>query len=391
MKSNKNSLNLPTETLLLPLLYFFGRVILSLALLPNNLRGLGDLAVYHQWADKFGWMYIDAWSEYPPLFPFLNKLIYFLSRGDFFLFLFISAILFSLAGALVILIHALIAHRLYDQKEASIRNIIFFGLLAPLPYTWWYFDLIPVLFMLLGILFLLENKSVKAGLALGLGILTKWFPVFALVAAGRLLPRRKALQTILIALGCALLVFGALYLISPQMTGASLKALVNRNSYETLWALIDGNMHTGEVFLMEEHADPASLDAPRGNPPVIPSWVTLLIFGALGLWCIFRVKHDDPRNMIAVTGITTVIFFLWCSGWSPQWILFLLPLITLSFKWNQALMIASALILLTILEWPVFLARGFFGALYLLVPLRYGLFISMIVLWVKSLRKALSD
>jgi hypothetical protein len=371
---------------LLPLLYFFGRMILGLSLLPNNLEGAGDLDTYFAWAQNNGWIYFDAWSEYPPLFPWINKLIYLLSGGNYYFFLFLSVLVFSLAGALVIYVHGLIAERLHGQKEGFIRNLIFFGLLSPLPYTWWYFDLIPVLLMLLGIWYMLENKTVKSGVAIGLGILTKWFPVFALVAAWRCLPRKKALQVTLIALGLTALVFGGLSIVSPEMTTASLKAQFGRNSYQTLWALVDQNYTSGAVFLVEEQTNPALATYRRGNPAVIPTWATLLVFGALGLYSISKVKAEKESNLIAVLGITWALFLLWCPGWSPQWILYLLPLITLSLNWNKALFTASFFILLTIIEWPTLLIHGYFHTLWLIVPLRIGFFAYLIVSWVKALR-----
>lgn len=393
MRSTKKAFQLPAESLLYPLLFFFGRIILTLSLLPNLQDGVGGLQVYYQWADLFDWAFVDYWSEYPPLFPWLNKSIYLLCQGDYYLFLLVSVLIFSLAGAMLLVVHSKLSHRFYQPKEANIRDLMLFGLLSVLPYTWWYFDLIPVLLMMLGLQLLLENKVLASGFSLAAGILSKWFPLFVLVAAIRALPGKKALKLSLITLGMTVLIFGGLYWLSPVNTGASITALTGRNSYETAWALIDGNMTTGEVFLPSEHADPAAAarDTQRGNAAVIPSWLTLPIFGLLGLAAIWKMERGRDHHVISLTGITMCVFFIWCSGWSPQWILFLLPLITLSFTWNRALLLSGSLIFLTILEWLVLLARHIYPALYVIAPLRVILLAVMTYHWVKSLRGTAAD
>ncbi len=70
-----------------------------------------------------------------------------------------------------------------------------------------------------------------------------------------------------------------------------------------------------------------------------------------------------------------VLFFLWSPGYSPQWILFLLPLILLSLPVREGILISVVLTLVNLLEWPVMLSRGYFWSLNYLIPLRTSLMI----------------
>jgi ABC-type Na+ efflux pump permease subunit len=69
-----------------------------------------------------------------------------------------------------------IARRLYGEKGALIRTLMFFALLAPLPYTWWYFDLIPVFLTLIALDALLLRKEASSGTFIAMGMLANGSP-----------------------------------------------------------------------------------------------------------------------------------------------------------------------------------------------------------------------
>jgi hypothetical protein len=367
--------------LLLPMLYFFGRILLFLGLIPNDLHGFGDFPTYFGWAGLKGWPFFDYWVEYPPIFPFLNAGIFKLASGQQFLYDFLLVLLISLAGAACIWAFQRIATRLYGERAGWIRTVIYFAVLAPLPYTWWYYEPLPLVCMLLGIDWAQRKEDLKAGVAIGLGILTKWFPIFLLPAIWRYLPRRRAWQVILLALGLTIVVVGGLYAVSPRMTGASLSSQPGRNSWQTVWALIDGNNNTGEYILLDERTDPAAARIVRGNPAKIPTLLTLAIFLGIGLWLFLRIRATDDRSMIAFIGITWAIFFLWSPGWSPQWILYLIPLILLTLPHEKGMFMVILLSLVTLFEWPFVLTHHLYAGMWLIVPARMALLVWLIVQW----------
>jgi len=376
---------------LLPALYVVGRLFLFLALIPDNWTGFGDLQQYFATAGLKGWPYINYWMEYPPVFPFSSTLFYNLAGGNPFLFDLLLCLLFGLAGAACLVVFRRIAIRLWGERGAVRRSVIFFALLAPLPYTWWYFELIPVFLMLLAIYTLLARRWKLSGVSIGIGALVKWFPAIVLPAIWRSRPPREALRITILVVLLVAVVFGILYAISPDMTRASLISQPSRSSWQTVWALIDGNYTTGEYILLNDRLDPNIAGIGRGNPPVIPPGLTLILFGGIGLWLLWRARlADNDLGTLAMVGVTWMLFLLWSPGWSPQWILYLLPLILLTLAEKRGLVICLGLILVTLLEWPTFLKHDLWQGLWLIVPLRMILFCLLLWCWIPLTRPKIS-
>jgi len=377
-----NEINL---TNLLPFLFMAGRMLLYLAFIPNGLHGFGDFPIYFDNAALPGLPYFQYWSEYPPVFAWTIEIIYLLTQGNQFLFDFILYFLLSITGAISIWLVAKISTLLSDnEKDNTVRTIIYFGFLAFTAYSWWYFDLIPVTMMLAAIYFILKNKDHSAAIWLGIGILTKWFPILLLPAIFRMRKLKSFICITSIALGLVVLVWGLHYLLSPTMTWASLQAQPSRASWQTIWALIDGNMTTGAFVPIEEKIWPEAATFQRGNPAVISSWITLIFFVTIGIWLLFKIDPEKKENLLPMFGITWTLFLIWSPGWSPQWVLYLLPLICLSLPIQKALILTFGLFLITFIEWPLLLTHHFFEGLWVVVPIRLLFFILLVILWIQS-------
>ncbi|MHB8134266.1 MAG: hypothetical protein ACYDH1_08595 [Anaerolineaceae bacterium] len=384
-KPDKKSLSIVE---LLPILFFAGRILLFLALIPNDLHGFGDFQVYYDIAAIPGLPFFQYWSEYPPVYAWTIEFIYFLSSGNQFIFDFILYLLLTIAGSVSIWQVAKISELLFKDESKNLwRVILYFGFLAFNSYTWWYFDLIPVALMLLAIYAVLKGKDTMARLWLGIGILAKWFPILLLPAIFRFKERKTFLKIAGIAIGMTVIVWGIHILVSPTMTLASLQSQPSRSSWQTFWALIDGNMTTGAFVPMEERIWPEAATFPRGNPSIIPSWATLLVFGGLGFWILLKTKLNQAHSFLSMIGITWALFLLWSIGWSPQWILYVLPLIVLTLPLNAAILFAFGISLITFIEWPFLLSHRIFEGLWLVVPIRLILLTGMILQWYKQIRR----
>jgi hypothetical protein len=363
-------------------------VLLYLAFIPNGLHGFGDFPIYYENAALPGLPYFQYWSEYPPVFAWTIEVIYLLSQGNQFLFDFILYFLLTIAGAISIWLVAKISALLSDnERDTSIRTIIYFGFLSFTAYSWWYFDLIPVTMMLAAIYFLLKGKDTTSAIWLGIGILTKWFPILLLPAIFRTRKLKPFIRITSIAIGLAVIVWGIHYLLSPTMTWASLQSQPSRASWQTIWALIDGNMTTGAFLPIAEKLNPESATFRMGNPAVIPTWLTLIVFAAIGIWLLFRINTQEKQSLIAMIGITWVVFLIWSTGWSPQWVLYLLPLICLSLPPTKSLLLTFGLLFISLIEWPVLLSHHYFAGLWVIVPVRLVLFTILIVLWVQTYKQ----
>jgi hypothetical protein len=326
------------------------------------------------WVDDGRLPYLHYWVEYPPLFPFLSVLLYLLlPRYESFAGgLALVQLLFE-AGSLVLIYR--IARQALGQAQAERTAWIYALLFAPVASWWLSFDAVATFFLLLTIERWLAGRRIQSALAMGLGGLVKWFPLLFLPVATRFRLRwRQAVVYAVVAAFVVVGVVGLLAALSPTYTLASLRSLGQRASWQTVWALLDGNLGTGAY--QASRLDPAAAALPQGNPAVVPTWLSTLLFASLYLWLWLRSPESGrPPNVLQLTSLTVVLFFLWSRGWSPQWLGMLTPLSFLSLPLERAALFIVVLTFVNLAEWPVLLSRGMTGWLYLTVPLRTGLLV----------------
>jgi hypothetical protein len=160
-----------------------------------------------------------------------------------------------------------------------------------------------------------------------------------------------------------------LWLISPKFTTASLLSQSSKGSWETVWALIDGNLSTGNFGDLVERLDATLASKPVGNPARISGWMTLPIFALAGFFLLVKSKPSFHRPVSAL-GLAICLFFLWSPGWSVQWVLYVVPLFLLGLEKRHAALLTMTFLLVNLLEWPILLSRGLFNLLPLTVLTR---------------------
>jgi hypothetical protein len=167
------------------------------------------------------------------------------------------------------------------------------------------------------------------------------------------------LKSGLVALLVIVLILGPLLILSPDYTLASLLAQPAKSSWQTVWALIDGNIgNTGNFGLLDDHFDPTKATEMLYNPSRLPPWLTMMPFILLG-WLIFtRSLARNKENSLILTALILTMFFLWAKGWSPQWQLYLFPLLLLSLPLGRAVIFVLLLSWINLLEWPIILSRN---------------------------------
>jgi hypothetical protein len=360
----------------LPALVLLGIRLLTLAALPfEALVGYGDYRHFYNLAQMAvegggGLPFIGHWVEFPPIFPFLSVVIYRLCAGRFHTYASALAVLMLVFDLGNLWIFTRLARRHLSESQAKLAVWLYLGFLVVPAFGWWTFEPMAVFWMLLTLLAISERKPMWAGVAAGLGFLTKLFPILSLAVAWAFRPWRRALVATAVAVGIVAIVLGSLFLASPEMTGASLGSQFSKGSWETVWALVDGNLKTGLLGSLEERADPMLAFQPRGQPAVVPHWIPTLVAAAavfLAIWCVRR--RSDQEIMCFLTFLFCVML-LWSRGWSPQWLAHLIPLLLLTFSVQRALYLGFGLALVALLEWPVLLSRNRFDLLWLPVVLR---------------------
>ena len=355
--------NQPRDSLWFILSLFIGfRLMMLMAWPAETLTQYGDYQHYYNLAalSEMGLLpFLDYWSEYPPIFPFLSVALYQMSGGvfkNYALLLSLTLLAFE-TGSLVLLYR--MASEIRDKSQATWVSGLYVALFIPVFIWLGTFEAMTAFFVLLTLFALRRGQSSLPGIAIGLGALTKLLPLLLLATIWRTRGWRAALVTGLLALLVCLVVLGPLLILSPDHTLASLKSQGSKSSWQTVWALLDGNTaNTGIFGPVADHFDPVKPMTQLYNPSRVPGWLTLIPFALLGLFIFTRpvLRHADDPFIFAA--LTFTILFLWAKGWSPQWQIFLVPLLLLSLPIQRALLFVLVLGFINLLEWPILLSRG---------------------------------
>jgi hypothetical protein len=378
------------------LLYLFIglRVVL---LMSRDLAGLmqyGELMNFYRLAEitqVTGRLpFVGYWSEYPPVFVWLNLglhqfLIVWRGLADH-TYYYALSLLYVIADCGNLWLIYRLGERLYGPDHGPDIAWVYALLGVPLVLMTWTFEAVTEFFMLLGLWLLLEGKETRSAVAIATGVLTKVMPGLLTPVVWRFRPpRRAAIYTAIIAM-LGMLAYLPFIIISPTFTLASLRSQLGKSSWQTIWALIDGNFGTGNFGPLIDRLDPAMAGVMLGNPPLIPGWVTLVVFGALYVYLFTRPMRRTDRALVAFFGVTWCVFMLWAKGWSPQWMAMITPLMLLVFPSREGILAVLLFGVINFLEWPVMLSRGITWGLYVTVLLRTLFIVGMLVAFFRQCR-----
>jgi len=367
----------------LPIVVLFVALrLMMLATFPaDNLTLYGDYVYYYELAatSERGYLpFIHYWSEYPPVFPFLSVCVYQLARvfGEgYHVYVYLMGLLMLAVNAGNLVLFLRLARRLRGDEAAERLGWVYSVLFVPLIYTWWNFDALTVFSLLLALELLLSGHERWSAVAMGVGALVKLVPLLAFPAVVRTRPWRRWLACGLIAVAVIGAGVAPLLVAGGPMALASFRSPAAWSSWQTVWALVDGNLRTGLLVAAKAHFDPAVATTPVGNPARIPEWVRLVAFGLLYAGVFWKASlREGPHRLVAFVALTFVLFFLWSKGWSPQWQALLFPLLLLALPLRRSVLFILVLSFVNLAEWPVLLSRGLNQWLWVTVPLRTGLF-----------------
>ncbi|QPC80601.1 hypothetical protein G4Y79_12850 [Phototrophicus methaneseepsis] len=356
---------------LLMILFISFRVMMLLAYQPffidGNERGVGtggDRLYYYQLtalADEGYLPFRDWWSEFPPLLYVVTTGVY-LGLGQSATYDTWSLIMGLLSVAsetgVLLLLYA-IASKLHGKSTAIALSWVYAVLFMPIVFAWWNMNTFVLFFLLLGLYWMIRNQDMRSAIAIAIGALFKFVPILAIGAAIRFWHPERALRYVAIALGFFALVYVPFFMINSETASISLTVQFGKPSYQTIWALIDGNYTTGNFGAVEERLDPSSAanaDEAK-NPSVVPGWLRLGVAALIGLFVFMRVRRFDDRGMIAFVAITLLIFYLQSQGWSPQWLAEIIVLTLLIFPTRDGVLVCIMLSFLALIEYPFIFIR----------------------------------
>jgi hypothetical protein len=317
-------------------------------------------ANFVQLSDWGYYPFVHYWMEYPPLFPWLSVILYRLSmllplwrdaQLWYNLLLGSALLLFEIGN--FILIYA-IALKLCTREGAVRCAWLYAGLFFPLMTLLFWFESFPLFFLLLGVYMILARRPVWGGIAAGLGFMVKLVPAFIAPVALRVFPRRsqKAIY-VAVAAGAALLI--ALPFLLSNVTFFLTPFLYQGSTgpWETVWALLDGYYTGGETTPLEMRFDPTNI-AVSFHQSTFPYGIVAAAFVALYLLLYTRrIDWQDNRKAVAFCGLSVSLFLVFSKGYSPQWIVNLLPFIVLLMPDLRGVAYCLLLTGANVLEFPV--------------------------------------
>jgi hypothetical protein len=363
--------------LVLPLFVAF-RLLTLLLLKPGGyIRDWSDFDTFFgisALSDYGLYPFLDFWLEWPPLVPWLAVGAYKLAlnippwpedeRLWFILILGGVFLLFDLGN--LILLHR-IARRIFDAPQTLNRVLWLYALLFPPVYVMLgFFDGVALFFILLALDLILNNQRSFSAIATGVGIMVKVIPVLVLPVAIRSIwsqhknNNREAgieagIYTVVTGLTVVLLATPFL-IYGTEWVAAFLRAMAGRASWETVWAIMEGYYGFGVVT--GDRLNPAETNFAVHQGGGLPLWwqaLNTLLFGSLYLlFFLRRADYHQPRNVISFTGLTITLFLLYSKGYSPQFLVYLLPFIVLTMPNVRGITYALILTILNLLEQPVY-------------------------------------
>jgi hypothetical protein len=331
---------------------------LTLWVAPWSDERVNDLFVYRSFAGPLldgALPYRDIAFEYPPLAAPAIALPGVFGTGDE-AFRWAFA-LWTLAGgaAVVLLCGGLARATGGDPRRAMFAAALMPVLCGALVRT--HFDLFPVALLLAGLLLVCRDRP-RAGLAvLGLGAVTKLFPLVAvpvvlvwLVARGR---RREAWQGALACVATIAVLAGAALAVSPDGAADAVRYQLDRpvqiESSPAMLLLGLDAVGIGEAESVSSHRSNGLLHEASG---AVAALLAGLMVG-LVLLLASRVGRS-PRDLVLASLAATIAFVLLGKVLSPQFVIWALPLGALALAWrSHALAAAVALAaVLTQVEFP---------------------------------------
>ncbi|MFQ6014951.1 MAG: hypothetical protein ACE5NP_05875 [Anaerolineae bacterium] len=294
--------------------------------------------------------YLNLWSAYPPIFPWLVVAVYRLSilippwndPSLWFNSILGTVLLLFEAGNLVLIY--LLGREIYQPAGAVKVGWIYAGLFVPVYTLTGWFEGFPLFFLLLAVYLLIKRRSIWSGVVSAIGFMVKLLPLLVVpialrilwiecrhrVEEGRVLPNRRFLIP-LTYLATTLIVIALIawpfWRLNPHLLFASPLMAAARPPWESVWALLEGNFTYG--IIEADMRDLTSIGVSQ-TPSRLPWALITVAFGLIYLWLYGR-PFDWQRkvSIIAFTALSLNLFVLYNRGYSPQFLVWLLPFLVL--------------------------------------------------------------
>jgi hypothetical protein len=364
--------------------------------MPWSDERVNDLFVYRSYADPVlagAVPYRDIFSEYPPLASAAIVFPGLVGTGEETFRLAFAGWTLLLAGAVVLLCGRVAARTDGDRSRALLAAALAPLLCGALLRT--HFDLAPVALTLVALLLLCTGRP-RSGLAvLGLGVMTKLFPLVIVPVALAWLAgrgqRRQAWQGAVVLVSVVTVLCAAAAVASPDGALDAVRYHLDRPvQIESTPALVlralDG-LGVGEARSVATHRSDGLLHPADG---LVTGAFVAGFLGLLAALAVLAARRPDPRSLVLASLAAVAAFAVLGKVLSPQFMIWVLPLGALAFAWRMHALAATvaAAAILTQVEFPAryfeLVAREPFPVA--VVAARNALLLAALVLVVRALQ-----
>jgi hypothetical protein len=321
---------------------------------------VNDLFVYLRYAEPVlagALPYRDIPSEYPPLASPAIVVPGLVGTGAETFRLVFAGWTFLLAVVVMLLCGALATRTGGDRGRALLAVALLPLLCGALVRT--HFDLAPVALTLAALLLLCTGRP-RAGMAvLGLGAMTKFFPLLiAPVALAWLLGRgrrREAWQGAAALLAVLVVVGAAAVAASPQGALDAVRYHLDRpvqiESTPALSLVVLDEAGLGEAVNVASHGSDGLVHRADG---ILSGVFAAGLVGVIALLALVAARRPDPRDLVLASLAAVTAFAVLGKVLSPQFVIWIVPLGALAFAWRLRTLAATvaAAAVLTQLEFP---------------------------------------
>ncbi|MDO8442909.1 MAG: hypothetical protein Q7S81_01450 [bacterium] len=355
-------------------LYFYISLIIAVGVISASFHGLGllksapwsivysDVLGFFEKASAPGFPYIDKLIEYPVLTGIFIQIMGFIggSRAGYY---FLSAFFLVFFGIIATYFLYKIATEDKDKNKIFLVYWIFApSMLIFFVYNW---DIMAILFSIVAFYFVQKEKNSIAAFFLALGFVSKFFPIIYLPI---LLIKQKTIKEWIKIISVFLTTTVAIngYFALSNFTGWSYFFSLNniRNSNpDSIWTVL-------RFFIFDFSVNQINT-------------ISLILFVMTFGWLIWRFRK---AQFLALCFIATILFLLFNKVFSPQYVLWLLPFLTvlpLNIKAPfYVLEFSNLAALFAILPWFFTKDTGYF---YISIPFVIIRHVALFVILIKAI------
>jgi hypothetical protein len=337
------------KTVATPTLMFVSFRLLMLALSISHFYiWLGD----YRWVKEILLPAFEAhgiWNVWTGYFPLTTVLLYLVLSVLDFASLHLISLIFDTGNLL--LIYG-IGKRFLGKEKAAYLLWVYSSIFITI--QWWILPLVEqnaTFFLLLSLYLLLLGKRKLSAIAGGIGAVIKIFPAVTTLTYLKTQSSQRAKISYLTILISIILLFSLPFLINnPAIFISGFLWQANRPPWETIWAIASfgAKLRPGLQPKYSEIVRPVS-----PNPEL--SLIDLITLAGLIVTLSFimlKVKLNTDYDKVRFTAVVLCLFLFWGKGWSPQYSVWITPLLLLLYPNFRGLMLLIVWEVVNCLQYP---------------------------------------